>query len=126
MQKRNTIQKQVILDYINHSKNHPTAEEVYFEIVKKIPNISKATVFRNLLTMANENQIKKIDLANKAVRYDKYDNHYHATCISCKELFDLDLEYRSDLDKVEIGHEILGHDVIYKVICKNCKGESKK
>ena len=45
---KQTIQRQAILMYLKETKIHPTAEQVYGEIKKQIPNISLGTVYRNL------------------------------------------------------------------------------
>ena len=44
MEKRNTIQKQLVLEAVAQLHNHPTAEQVYAQVVKAHPTISKATV----------------------------------------------------------------------------------
>ena len=43
MEKRNTIQKQLVLEAVAQLHNHPTAEQVYAQVVKAHPTISKAT-----------------------------------------------------------------------------------
>ena len=48
MERRNTIQKQLVLEAVAQLHNHPTAEQVYAQVVKEHPTISKATVYRNL------------------------------------------------------------------------------
>ncbi|NLC48425.1 MAG: transcriptional repressor, partial [Tenericutes bacterium] len=104
---RNTLQKKLILDIICNSKDHPTAEMVYNEIHIDYPNISKATVYRNLKNMASKGQIKKMEISGDFDRYDCNDSHYHAKCINCGEIFDVDVCYQNKLDK-----EVLkDHDV---------------
>ena len=44
MEKRNTIQKQLVLDAVAQLADHPTADEVYAHIAQKHPTVSKATV----------------------------------------------------------------------------------
>ena len=48
VQKRNTIQRQLVISAVRSLSNHPTAEEVYNRIVLDYPDISKGTVYRNL------------------------------------------------------------------------------
>jgi len=45
---RNTKQRAVILDILKKGGYHPTAEAIYHEARKVIPNISLGTVYRNL------------------------------------------------------------------------------
>ena len=41
---RNTIQRQLVLSAVRQLQNHPTADEVYQEVQKNCPTISRATV----------------------------------------------------------------------------------
>lgn len=48
MQRRNTIQKELVLKAVQDLRSHVTAEEVYEFIRKNHPGIGKGTVYRNL------------------------------------------------------------------------------
>ena len=48
MDRRNTIQKELVLKAVNELKRHVTADEVYDFIKKDYPTIGKGTVYRNL------------------------------------------------------------------------------
>ena len=54
MERRNTIQRKLVLDTVRNL-DHPNAEQVYGEIITKHPHISKATVYRNLNLLAAQN-----------------------------------------------------------------------
>ena len=41
---RYSKQRETILNVVNHSSDHPTAEMVYQEVKKEIPNISLGTI----------------------------------------------------------------------------------
>ena len=121
MNERNTYQKNVIMDYINSSKIHPTAEDVYMEVSKIIPNISKATVYRNLSLMADHGLIKRLEISGSRDRYDKMDRHYHCKCISCGAIIDLNTPYNEDLDKkLPSKYKVVEHEIVYKIICDKC------
>jgi Fur family peroxide stress response transcriptional regulator len=55
MIRRDTRQRQAILEILRHTDSHPTADWVYDEVRKVIPNISKGTVYRNLKLRYREN-----------------------------------------------------------------------
>ena len=57
---RYSKQREAILRVVNASNVHPTAEMVYREVKKEIPNISLGTVYRNLNALADASQIKRI------------------------------------------------------------------
>lgn len=114
---RQTKQKKLILDIINHSCTHPTANEIYLKCVKEMPNISLGTVYRNLNVLVQAKQIKKITMDG----YDRYDNlikpHHHFICLDCGEIIDVNY----DLDTYLDGNKIVDYE--FKGICHKCLGK---
>lgn len=66
MEKRNTIQKQLVLDAVFRLANHPTAEEVYAEVARSHPTVSKATVYRNLGSLSEDGLLRHIKMPGGA------------------------------------------------------------
>lgn len=66
MEKRNTIQKELVLNAVTKMHRHVTADEVYDYIKKDYPSIGKGTVYRNLSILADENRIRKVEIPNGA------------------------------------------------------------
>lgn len=121
---RNTKQKELILEIINHSDIHPTAFEIYKESRKKISNISLGTVYRNLNLLVEGSLIKRVKMPNNIDRYDKLNNnHIHFICTNCNKLIDLE-----NIDKEPTminGNKVLDYEINYKGICKNCIEKEK-
>ncbi|MDR2889363.1 MAG: transcriptional repressor, partial [Lachnospiraceae bacterium] len=67
--RRNTVQRQVILASLQKLNIHATAEQVYDDIIKTHPSISKATVYRNLGQMADAGELLNIGSFYGAVHY---------------------------------------------------------
>ncbi len=104
-------------------KSHPSAEEIYEQIVKKIPTISKATVYRNLTLLSDEGKILKISVPNAPDRFDfNIDEHYHFRCNKCGKVFDIDGP-KIDLSSFsnDSCHEIDGYTLIFSGTCVVCK-----
>ncbi len=124
MSKRNTIQRSLVLETIKELKSHLTADEVYDTIVKKYPDISRGTVYRNLNLLSSIGEIRKIEMPSGADCYDYLcHEHYHARCIKCGKVFDIDMEYITNLEKNikdTSGFEFTGHNIIFKGICIKC------
>ena len=51
MQTRNTVQRQIVLQAVLRMHDHPTADTVYAAVAAEHPSISKATVYRNLISI---------------------------------------------------------------------------
>lgn len=125
MIKRHTIQCDLVLDTVNNLRNHATADEIYEEIVKTHPTISRATVYRNLHRLSEMGEIKKWEVPGSADCYDHLNyNHYHIKCKTCGKLYDVDMEYIPDLGKMikdKHGFDFTGHMIIFEGKCPECK-----
>jgi len=89
-EKRETFQKAVILRYLQKTTTHPTAETIYQEIKKKLPQLSRATVYRNLKRLKEEGQILELTFADRASRFDGNPHpHFHFHCQKCGSIVDL-------------------------------------
>ncbi len=122
MQRRNTKQKQIILNEVQSRCDHPTADQIYEEARKRDVNISRGTVYRNLAVLSEENQIKSIELPQMN-HYDlRTDNHNHFVCRKCGRVFDIDIEYDNSMDNRNFGGFMIeNHETVYKGLCPECK-----
>lgn len=125
MVRRTTIQKELVLDAVNHLHDHATADEVYEMIHSAYPRISKGTVYRNLNCLAEEGKIRKLEIPDGPDRFDHICTpHYHIHCCKCGRAFDVDMDVVSGLmDKVKDKHgfDFLDYDIIFKGICPDCR-----
>ena len=123
MIQRNTIQCSLVLDMVR-MLCHATADEIYNAVVKEHPNISKATVYRNLNRLAEMGKIRKIEIPDGPDRFDHiYQRHYHVKCTICGRVYDVDMDYMADLEKKikdTHGFEFTGHNIIFQGICPDC------
>lgn len=117
---RYSLQREVIYNNVMSRKDHPTAEQIYEDVKKEIPNISLGTVYRNLNFLADEGKILKVDL-EKSVFDSTLEVHNHMLCEKCRRVVDVDV----DFDKVnffdKIGNIITKADIRFTGICAQCK-----
>jgi len=86
-----TAQRVAVYDYLSGVDHHPTAEEVFFAVKRKIPRISLATVYKNLEALVSCGAVSKLSYGDAAARYDiRTDHHYHTRCLDCGKVGDLD------------------------------------
>lgn len=127
MERRNTIQKDLVLKTVQGLKRHLTAEEVYEFIKKDHPTIGKGTVYRNLGILAEEGAIRKVEVPDGPDRFDfTLKNHYHVECIRCGEVFDVDMDEVTDLnERIHDTHgmQFLNYDIFFKGICPACRAK---
>ena len=123
--KRNTIQRALVLEAVNHLQSHATAEEVYDAIVRQHPHISKGTVYRNLRQLAEDGEIQKLEMPDGPDCFDhRLHRHYHAKCSRCGHAFDVDMDYMDDLIRLvkdAHGFAIDGHNLVFTGVCPSCQ-----
>lgn len=122
---RITNQRQVILEELRKVKTHPTANEVYDMVRKRLPRIGLGTVYRNLELLADCDIIKKLKVGGEQKRFDGNPApHYHIRCGECGRVDDVDMNPSSSLEREAArcsGYEVLGHHVEFTGLCSGCR-----
>lgn len=130
METRNTIQKQTILYAVKELANHPTAEQVYEKVLAKLPNISRATVYRNLSIMADRGMLQRIGVPGGADHYDHtLEAHYHVLCTQCGALEDIWLEEPAVNLMTQVQQKssftIQNYQLVFNGLCPCCDAKYK-
>lgn len=127
MDRRHTIQRDIILNTVRDLAKHSTVDEIYEEIHKNYQNIGKGTVYRNLNILAEEGLIRKVEIPNGPDIFDHTcEDHYHVRCIKCGEVSDVQMDVIPDLMgriNDRMGVEFIDFDILFKGICVTCKGQ---
>jgi Fur family ferric uptake transcriptional regulator len=133
-----THQRRVILEEVKFGPEHPTADEIYERVRKKLPRISMGTVYRNLDILAAGGLIHKIEPDHTQKRFDGVTkDHYHLTCVRCGRIEDAPIEPSDNtLENLEkaLGRltkfGIFGHKLEFLGLCSACQkkeqGESEE
>ena len=122
---RMTRQRKVILEELRKVTSHPTADEVYRMVRRKLPNISLGTVYRNLEILSASGMIQKLESGGSPRRYDGNPKmHYHLRCIRCGGVEDLPVGSIPAIDRAirnARGYEILGYRLEFIGLCPKCR-----
>ncbi len=117
-------QREVILNTLKSNVVHPTAEYLYSVLKETEPNISLATLYRNLNQLAENGIIKKIDGLDTSSHFDHNTHeHYHFICEKCGRVFDVSSDIAPNLVKKtedETGFLINKYDIVFSGTCKDC------
>ncbi|HIP39262.1 MAG TPA: transcriptional repressor [Desulfocapsa sulfexigens] len=129
-QMRLTTQRQIILEELGKVTTHPTANEVYDMVRKRLPRIGLGTVYRNLELMAESGIILKLEVGGTQKRFDAtIDPHYHIRCLSCGKVDDIDMPVMSDINKAAEDlsqYQVLGHHIEFSGLCSECNDMDEK
>jgi len=123
-QHRMTRQRRIILETVKDLKTHPTADEVFGLVRKKLPRISLGTVYRNLELLTEQGIIRKLDTAGQQKRFDgDISPHYHVKCVKCGKIDDLYFELPKPSSEwaAETSFQILEYNVELLGICPQCQ-----
>lgn len=86
--RRLTGPRRLILDTVQATDAHPTAELVYRAVRRRLPRVSLGTVYRNLRVLVAEGLLQ--ELAGPPARFDaNLDTHHHFTCTHCGRIIDV-------------------------------------
>jgi len=125
MRRRETRQREAILNVLRSADSHPTVDWIYDEAKKVIPNMSKGTVYRNLKILRETGEISELNLSGTVSRFEgRQENHYHFRCEKCGRVFDLDEPVNNELDErvaKRTGFKVSYHQLAFCGLCKDCQ-----
>ncbi len=122
---RMTRQRKVILEELAKVTCHPTADQVYQMVRKRLPQVSLATVYRNLEALSETGTILKLEMGGTQRRYDAdTSEHHHVRCTACNRVDDLP----GDAFRVPQirwkgfhGFDIHGYRLEFLGVCVDCQ-----
>ena len=96
---RLTPQRLMILQAIENSIDHISAEEIYAQVAAKYPIVNISTVYRTLELLKRLGLVTETDLGGGRVRYHSAEkgHHHHLVCRECGAIIDLDESVLSHL-----------------------------
>jgi Fur family ferric uptake transcriptional regulator len=90
----------LILDALQDSDRHISAEDIYAQVHAEYPHINISTVYRTLELLTNLGLATKTDLGEGRVRYHHAEKsqHHHLVCENCGAIIDVDELFFSPLN----------------------------
>lgn len=123
-QQRNTKQRQLILDVVRASCDHPSADQIYLNARAIDDKISRGTVYRNLNLLVQNGELLHVKVSG-ADRFDyRLDFHHHILCTECSTVCDVPLYYHGELDQevaTKTGYAIERHRTVFEGVCPDCQ-----
>ena len=110
-----------ILEIVESSNDHLTAEQIFMQLRGTYPTVVLATVYNNLNRLWEENRIRKVSLEGMADRYDRTRRHDHIVCKKCGRLLDVDLGDLTAQLEEKAGISILSYDLKLLYLCEACR-----
>ncbi|MDY2828840.1 MAG: Fur family transcriptional regulator [Sodaliphilus sp.] len=120
---RPSVQRVAIMQYLLDHRTHPTADDIYTELVKTMPTLSRTTVYNTLQLLVTNQAVLGLTIDQHNMHFDGYTHpHAHFLCRSCGKIFDVEVNshlrehlFTSDkfaIEKVELN---------YMGLCPDCR-----
>ena len=125
-----THQRTEIFRELAGTEEHPDAETICQSVRKRVPAISRDTVYRTLATLEELGVVHKAEILSNRGRYDaNAERHHHFVCTECGLVRDF---YCEAMDHLPIPGatrslgRILSSHVQLRGICSTCTNRRKK
>ncbi len=116
-----TIQRLAVLQSLENTRQHPTADQVLVSVRKKFPSISRATVYNTLEALTKASIIQRITVDPAVARYDAdIGPHAHFRCRVCTRVYDIAMDQDVTLDEYVDSHHIEVVLTYAYGVCEKC------
>ena len=126
--KKYSRKREAILELICSSYNHPSAEWVYEQLKPEFPDLSLATVYRNIGMFVDEGTLVTVGVVNGHSRYDgDIHPHAHFICDCCGSVSDVNADIGEDAQEAVssmYGCEVRRYELCFRGICRDCAAKS--
>ena len=117
--------RDAILECICSTNEHPSADWVYEHVKEIVPDISLATVYRNLNLFKEQGKIMSLGTVKGVERFDgNTDPHVHFICTGCGRVLDLHgMKVPEELNNAasrESGGQVISCQLNFTGLCENC------
>jgi len=119
-----SAQRVAIAGYVLHTKDHPSADEVWEKVKRAFPMVSRATVYNTLNLFVEKGLIRHLVLTEGRLVFDpNVDKHHHFIDEDSGKIYDLPW----DTLKVSRVEQLEGFDVRdYQVLVRGKKRNAKR
>lgn len=122
-QVRNTKQLEVIWNAAKDDKSHPTADQIYQRVRKKLPTISLGTVYRNLQKLVSDQKLQVL-MRGRSQHFDPLvERHQHFICENCDRVYDVLVDHQKEIRPVKLPHEgfkVTSLQLAFYGTCRHC------
>lgn len=118
---RPSHQRIKILEYLLNQQSHPTVEQIFSDLHKEIPTLSKSTVYNTLNLFIAAKLVRLLTIEDNETRYDLLmDKHGHFKCETCGTIYDFKINIDDFIADELSDFKINEKDVYFKGVCPRC------
>ena len=122
-----TYQRLAILGAVADTRLHPTIRSLHAVLVKKIPTLSKTTLYSALELFATKGLVRNLTIDPSEVRYDGVAGlHHHFYCTACRRILDVDITCATGRTGELHGHRVDEVHGYFKGVCRDCRSKETR
>lgn len=88
-----THQRQILFEVLQGMTGHPSPEQVYAKVKRRIPSVSLATVYKNIHLFIESGMFREVSPHHGSLRVEVNSRpHHHLVCTGCRSISDIDEE----------------------------------
>ena len=132
---RLTKPRQAILDILNDTKKHLSADQIYKEAAKVSSGGALSTIYRNLELLVRVGLVWKFDAGDNKARYEIAErpdesHHHHLICKKCNSIIDYSDSIGNEKNFIEMREKKLSSKYQFKIenhsidffgVCHTCR-----
>lgn len=131
---RLTLPRMKIIEVLNSSNGHLSAEDVFVKVHRIYPAVGLTTVYRTLEMLVASGIVVKIDTGDGKARYEfkktpEEEPHFHLICKKCGNIINVeaDKELEKNIDKAKEEYikryrfKVDNPQLRFYGYCENCK-----
>ena len=85
-----SMQRMAVMEYLLDHRTHPTADEIYLALHRKMPTLSKTTVYNTLKILTGKGAALQLTIDEKNCCFDADTTpHAHFLCTRCGKVYDM-------------------------------------
>lgn len=120
-----TQQRRIVFEALALRYDHPTADQMFRAVRRRLPGISRATVYRALEDFVRWGVARKISSARRGARFDgNVRTHHHLLCLRCDRMVDCE-ERGPRIPRQKAGFRIHDYSVVFRGICSTCRRKER-
>ena len=108
----------MILEMINSSNEHLTAEQIYLRLKEQNEKIVLATVYNNLNALVQQQRIRRLPVEGGPDHYDRIVRHDHLICPQCGRITDVYLDDISQFLADYVHKQVLSYELKISCLCE--------
>jgi Fe2+ or Zn2+ uptake regulation protein len=119
-----TPQRVAVLEFLHGNPDHPSVDEVYQQVRKQLPYISRATIYNTITALVEAGLLQELLIQQEKTHVDwNVDPHHHFRCVRCEKVEDIQYGVlTADRASKQLeGYQITGVKVVMEGVCKDCR-----